>query len=150
MAATAAAPPHPRVAPVSAFAALILALAVAGCDLLDDNIELPDTARVEITGNATEDLELVTSTNFVRVDNFEEATTSTQVVIADTVLVQPVFTQDYSIAPSHRFFVRLTNHTLVVADITLSVSFDGVVEYNQHATLSDGGALEFSEIFFGT
>ena len=149
MAATAAVPP--RAVAVRAVAALVLATTVAGCQsLLNDDQELPGTARVEVTGNAAEDLELVTSIDFFQVDDLEAGGTYNELVQADTALIRPDFAEDYGIATTHRFFVRLTNHATDVADISLTVSFDGAVEYTQQATLSEGGALEFSEIFFGT
>ena len=132
------------------FTAAALLLAAPACNILDDDQELPGTARVAITGTAAGDLELVTSTDFLQVNDLEADATYTQLVRADTALIQPGFSRDYDIATTNRFFVRLTNHATDVADVTLTVSFDGVVEYNQQATMSEGGALEFSEIFFGT
>ncbi len=132
------------------FAAAALLLAAPACNILDDDQELPGTARVEITGDATEALEFITSTDFLRVDDLNEGATYTRLVRADTALIRPNFSQDYDISTTNRFLVRLTNHATDVADVTLSVSFDGAVEYNQRATLSEGGALEFSEVFFGT
>ena len=62
----------------------------------------------------------------------------------------PISSRNNDIEASKRFYVRLTNHTSEVAQITLSVAFDGEVGYSQRANLSEGGALEFSEVFFGT
>ena len=120
------------------------------CNVLDDDQDLPATARIEITGTAPEHLELVTSTDFVRTGNLETGGTSTEIVHADTALVRPRFDQEYRIDQTHRFLVRVTNHGLEPATIVLTVAFDGVASHEQPATLSAGGALEFSEIFFGT
>ncbi len=151
-------PPRVRVGPRPAVgeaarvvaAAVVFALAPVGCGLLNDDQPLPSTARVEITGDAPDALELVTSDDFLRVQNFDAGATYTQLLQADTAFVRPDFTRAYEIEGTHRFFVRLTNHSLMAAEIILSVSFDGKVEYLQRASLSEGGALEFSEVFFGT
>ncbi len=131
-------------------AAVALAAAPGACNILDDDQDLPSVARVEITGSAPQPLELVVSDDFQRVADFDQGARYTVLVQADTSFVQPDFTEDYDIEASSRFFVRLTNHTSEVAQITLSVAFDGEVGYSQRANLSEGGALEFSEVFFGT
>ena len=131
-------------------AAVALAAAPGACNILDDDQELPSVARVEITGSAPVELELVVSDNFQRVADFEQGARYTVLVQADTSFVQPDFTKDYDIEASSRFFVRLTNHSSEIAQISLSVAFDGVVSYSQRANISEGGALEFSEIFYGT
>ena len=131
-------------------AALALAATSATCNILDDDQDLPNVARVEITGSAPEALELVVSDNFDRVSDLNQGARYTVLVQADTSFVRPDFVQEYDIEASNRFYVRLTNHTSEVAQITLSVAFDGEVGYSQRANLSEGGALEFSEVFFGT
>ena len=105
---------------------------------------------MEITGSSPGPLELVVSDNFERVSDFDQGTRYTVLVQSDTSFVQPDFVQEYDIEGTHRFYVRLTNHSVEVARITLSVAFDGEIEYTQGANLSEGGALEFSEVFFGT
>ncbi len=134
------------------FSAVLLATGLAGCDLLDDDQQLPGVARVEITGTSPEPLELVVSDNFERVADFDQGTRYTRVIQADTSLVEleSDFVMEYDIEGTHRFYVRLTNHSLEVAQVLLSVAFDGEVGYSQRASLSEGGALEFSEVFFGT
>ena len=131
-------------------ATLSLAAASTACDLLDDDQDLPDIARVDITGTAPVDLELVVSDNFQRVSDFEQGARYNVLVHADTSFVRPDFSKEYDIQAARRFFVRLTNHSAEVASITLSVAFDGEVDYSQRANIAEGGALEFSEIFFGT
>lgn len=140
----------PRRLVVGILAAVLPAASLASCNLLDDDQPLPGTARVEITGSAPQPLELVVSDNFERVADFDQGARYTRVISADTSLVQPDFTREYDIGGTHRFYVRLTNHSSEVAQILLQVAFDGEVEYSQRANLSEGGALEFSEVFFGT
>jgi len=135
---------------VGVLAAALPTAGLAGCNILDDDQQLPSIARVEITGSAPQPLELVVSDNFERVSDFNQGTRYNVLVHADTSLVRPDFTRDYDIEGTHRFYVRLTNHSSEVAQILLSVAFDGEVEYSQRANLSEGGALEFSEVFFGT
>ena len=146
-AATAAAVPPLA---IGLFAAALLAAGLAGCDLLDDDQQLPGVARVEITGSSPEPLELVVSDNFERVADFDQGARYTRVIQADTSFVEPDFVMEYDIEGTHRFYVRLTNHSFEVAQILLSVACDGEVGYSQRASLSEGGALEFSEVFFGT
>lgn len=145
-ATTAAVPPLA----IAMFSAVLLAVGLVGCDLLDDDQQLPGVARVEITGSSPEPLELVVSDNFERVADFDQGARYTRVIQADTSLVEPDFVMEYDIEGTHRFYVRLTNHSLEVAQVLLSVAFDGEVGYSQRASLSEGGALEFSEVFFGT
>lgn len=131
-------------------ATLALVAASAGCDLLDDDQDLPDVARVDITGTAPVDLELVVSDNFQRVNDLEQGARYNVLVHADTSFVRPDFSREYDIRVTQRFLVRLTNHSSEVASITLSVAFDGEVSFSQRANISESGSLEFSEIFFGT
>ncbi|MCY4400767.1 MAG: hypothetical protein OXE96_15720 [Gemmatimonadetes bacterium] len=131
-------------------AVAVVAAAAGACNILDDDQDLPTVARVEITGNAPGDLELVVSDDFQRVADFDQGARYTVLVQADTSFVQPDFAKDYDIEASSRFFVRLTNHSAEIAQISLLVAFDGEVSYSQRATIAEGGALEFSEIFYGT
>ena len=134
-------------------AVLAMALLAAGllsCNILDDDQDLPNVARMEITGSSPKPLELVVSDNFERVTDFDQGTRYTVLVQSDTSHVEPDFAKDYDIEGTHRFYVRLTNHGSEIAQITLLVAFDGEVGYTQRANLSEGGALEFSEVFFGT
>lgn len=133
-----------------ALATALPAAGLASCNILDDDQELPNTARVEITGSSPGPLELVVSDNFERVANIDQGARYTVLVQSDTSLVQPDFAMDYDIEGIHRFYVKLTNHSSEVAQVTLLVAFDGEVGYTQRANISEGGALEFSEIFYGT
>ncbi len=122
-----------------------------GCNVLDDTQELPRYAEVDIIGSAPDGgLVLVISDDFVLVDDLVEGTGHAELIRADTALVDVGFTNSYSIVGRHRFLVRLSNPGADTADITLTVSFDGVVSYRRSATLADGGALEFSQVFRGT
>lgn len=132
-------------------AAALAATAIsAACNLLDDDQEYPSVARVEITGTAPGPLELVVSDDFQRVADFDQGARYTVLVRADTSQVELDFVKEYDIEAARRFYVRLTNHAVEVAQVRLTVAFDGVVGYSQGANLSESGALEFSEIFFGT
>lgn len=132
-------------------AAALAAMAIsAACNLLDDDQEYPGVARVEITGTAPGPLELVVSDDFQRVANVDQGERYTVLVRADTSQVELDFVKEYDIELTRRFFVRLTNHAVEVAQVRLTVAFDGEVGYSQGANLSESGALEFSEIFFGT
>lgn len=142
----AAAPPRALCA-----AAALAAMAIsAACNLLDDDQEYPSVARVEITGTTPGPLELVVSDDFQRVADVNQGARYTVLVRADTSQVELDFVKEYDIELARRFFVRLTNHAVEVAQVRLTVAFDGAVEYSQAATLAESGALEFSEIFFGT
>lgn len=142
----AAVPPRALCA-AAALAAMVLS---AACNLLDDDQEYPGVARVEITGTAPGPLELVVSDDFRRVADVDQGARYNVLVRADTSQVELDFVKEYDIELSRRFFVRLTNHAVEVASIRLTVAFDGAVGYSQAANLSESGALEFSEIFFGT
>ena len=130
---------------------VVLTLVLVGCDdVLDDTQDLPDVARVVLTGTSPVDLEVVTSTNFQVVSDFELQETFIQLILSDTVLTVPPYEEDVDIRSTGRFFVRVTNHAVDVADVTLEVSFDGRVEYIQSAFMSEGGSMEFSQTFSGT
>ncbi len=139
------------VPPRASCAAVLAAVAICtACNLLDDDQDYPGVARVEIIGTAPGPLELVVSDDFQRVADFDQGARYTVLVRADTSQVDLDFLKEYDIEAARRFYVRLTNHASEVADVRLSVAFDGVVGYSQAATLAESGALEFSEIFFGT
>ena len=124
--------------------------ASSACGLLDDDQKLPEWPGWTSRAAHPWDLELIVSDSFERVNDVGQGTRYTVLIHADTSLVRPEFSQEYDIRATRRFFVRLTNHSSEVARITLSVAFDGEVSYSQGANISQGGALEFSEVFFGT
>ena len=129
----------------------VLLTSAAGCDdLLDDTQELPDFARYELTGTSPVDLEVITSTNFQVINDFELQQTFVTFTLSDTVVTTPPLSGDVDIRSNDRFFIRVTNYSDSVADVRLLVSFDGVTEYDQSALMSAGASLEFSQIFSGT
>ena len=124
---------------------------LVGCDdLLDDTQDLPDFAAYELTGTSPVDLEVIVSTNFAVVSDFETQSTFVDFFASDTTLSLPPLSGDRDIRATERFFVRVTNYSDSIADIRLRVSFDGVFEYDQAAFMSGGASLEFSQIFSGT
>jgi len=131
--------------------ACLLVVSVVGCDgLLDDDQDRPDFARYVLTGMSPVDLEVITSTNFTVVSDFELQQTLVQFVLSDTTLAVPPLDEDVDIRTTERFFIRVTNYSDSVADVSLQVSFDGQVAYDQDAFMSAGASLEFSQIFSGT
>ena len=87
-----------------ALATALPAAGLASCNILDDDQELPNTARVEITGSSPEPLELVVSDNFERVANIDQGARYTVLVQSDTSFVQPDFAMDYDIEGIHTGF----------------------------------------------
>lgn len=129
----------------------LTALFAVGCDdLLDDTQDLPDFANYTLTGTSPVDLEIIVSTNFEVVPDFETQSTFVDFFASDTTLTIPPFSEDIDIRATERFFVRVTNYSDSVADVRLQVSFDGTLEYDQAAFMSAGASLEFSQIFSGT
>lgn len=136
--------------PRALLAAALLVLGIGCDDLLDDTQPLPEFARYELTGTSPVNLEVITSTLFQVITDFELQQTYVQFTLSDTVLTVPPLADDLDIRPTGRFLIRVTNYSDSVADVRLQVSFDGVVEYDQAAFMSAGASLEFSQVFSGT
>jgi len=115
-----------------------------GCGILDTTDRGAERAMVSITGDSPVPLELLTSEAwliFTDPETFEE---EVQILLADTAILTALpFNQDYPIADFDRFLIRLTNPDSTVASVRMTVSVDGSVEYDQQATMSQGGSLEF-------
>lgn len=134
-----------------AWATMVIVLCIAGCDdLLDDDQDLPDTARVTLTGMSPVDLEVITSTSFQVISDFEAQATYVEFTASDTAQTVPPYEREFDIRTEGRFFIRITNHAVDVADVTLEIFFDGSRAYSQAATMSEGGSLEYSQVFRGT
>lgn len=135
-------PALPGIAPLL-LPALILAGA-AGCSgLLDTSRgDVPDEARVILDGTAEEELELVVSNDFVRL----EGGSGSELLTSDTLLVSPSFEEAYGFGARRRFLVRLANPDGGEADVTLSVYFDDELRYERPSDLADE-TLEFNFIF---
>ena len=128
-----------------------LTLVSAACNLLDDDQELPNVARVDITGTAPVDLELVVSDNFQRVSDFRAGREIQRAGARGHFVCAARLLQGIR-HPGHSPLLRTPDESFVRSSRAsmLSVAFDGEIGYAQRANISEGGALEFSEIFFGT
>lgn len=127
---------------------LILIVAAAGCSsLLDTTEELPDNARVFVTGTSPVPLELILSNEFTAIENNEGKFDVTPVV-ADTFTITPPFERNHPIKQTGRIFVRLTQaDSTVEASIRLRVLLDSKEVYNTQAMLRNA-SLEYLFVTF--
>lgn len=120
------------------------AMASAGCGILETTDRGAQTAQVTITGDSPVPLDLITSDQWVITTNPETFEEELTMFLADTSVIASLpFNRSYSIADFDRFLIRLANPDSTVASVRMTVSVDGSVEYDQQATMSQGGALEF-------
>lgn len=137
---------NPRVPLMRLSTALTVALVgvLPACGILETTDRGAEEAIVTITGDSPVPLDLITSDAFIVFtdpNTFEE---SLQIFVADTLVLTALpFDQSYAIASFDRFLIRLTNPDSTVASVRMTVQVDGTVEYDQAATMSQGGSLEF-------
>lgn len=127
-------------------AALLLALPLSSCGLLETNDRRPDNARIVIEGASDIPLRLVVSQRFTATPNNE--TGLLDVILSswdEDTLELPI---DRTVrVETDRFLARLVNPSEAdTADVRMQVIFDGRVVYDQQATLLDA-QLEFIHLF---
>lgn len=128
----------------------LLLIPVGACGSYETGADIPDEARVVVTGTAPEPLELVTSTKFTR--TFHETGEFTiSLVFADTVFLtlDPPHDQAYPIKPDWGFFVRLKNPVMDPAVVSMQVFFDGELVFEHQEVTLEEDILEFSQVFEG-
>lgn len=116
-----------------------LGLPMVGCDIINPD-EGAQEARVEITGDDSGSLDLITSMDFTIFVQPESSEQSVDLNSADTSSLNSLpFEQTYDISPNDRFFVRLTNpDSLTQPTVGMKVTVDGKVLYNSSGDI--GGA----------
>jgi hypothetical protein len=118
----------------------------AGCVSTDADVK-PQNARVTITGASELPLQLVTSTNFFEQIVGDDPTVQAVLVAADTTAVTLPFEQTIALDELGSVLVRLIQPDSMPSTVSMQVMLDGVVEYDQAATLSQGGSIEYRFVF---
>ncbi len=122
----------------------LLLIGASGCGLLETEDRGAEEAVVDITGDTPVPLQLITSDAFVVALDPETLLETVQFARADTITLDSLpFSNPYAIAAFDRFLIRLSNPDSAVASVRMTVTVDGSVEYDQPATISEGGSLEF-------
>ncbi len=119
---------------------------MVGCVSTDGDVK-PQNARVTVTGTTATPLQLVTSTDFFEEIIGEGTEIRAILVEADTTVVNPPFDQTFPIGSLGSVLVRLIQPDSTPSDVTMQVWLDGVLEYNQAATMSQGASIEYRFIF---
>lgn len=132
-------------------APLLAALSLAtGCDsvLGSDQAAFAADAHVRLAGTSPVPLLLITSTAFVARRDLDTGNLVTQLLAADTIVLQTAeFDRHFDIFGRDRFLVRVVNPDADrSADVHLRVSLDDREVYNQRATMRDA-ALEYTAYY---
>jgi len=127
-----------------------LACAAAACDsVFGVGIDVPDQARIEISGQTPVELRLITSKKFELAWDPEEQRDVVVLTDADTTAIAQEnlpFVRTIPIEPEGRLLVRLVNPSTEMASITMSVFIDGKKEFERIADVSDS-SIEFIQIW---
>ena len=128
-----------------------LVLPAAACDgLFDTNREVRETARVQVSGTSPVPLLLMTSNQFLNVQDPATGQITTQIIVADTLTIDqlPVDTT-YSFGQYNRILVRLINpDSNATAQVRMIIRLDDKDEvYNVEARVT-GAYLEYSYLVF--
>lgn len=106
-------------------AALLTAVALAGCDSILGENRTPETISYQVQGSAGEPVQLVLSSQFVSGVN-ESGTTEVQLFIADTTDTVLPLSGTYDISVDRRFFIEvLPEDTLNTVTGRVIVNVDG-------------------------
>ena len=119
---------------------------VVACVSTDADVR-PQNARVTVTGTSPTPLQLVTSTDFFEELIGEGTEIRAILVDADTTVVNPPFDQTFPLSSLGSVLVRLIQPDSTPSDVTMQVWLDGVLEYEQAATMSQGASIEYRFVF---
>jgi len=142
--------PEPARRAVALMVTLIVSTLAAGCDsLLDTSRDLAEEAQVLVTGTSPVPLRVILSNNFTNIQNPDDGTITTQLIIADTFDLTLPIDHRYSLGNNARIFVRVWQpDSAQTADVLMRVLLDGEREvYEQRATLRDA-YLEYTFTYF--
>jgi hypothetical protein len=131
-------------------APLILTIAAAGCDsLLDTSQDYAEDAQLLVTGTSPVPLRVILSNNFTNIQNPEDGSINTQLIVADTFELTLPINHTYPMGNGARIFVRVWQpDSTQTADVLMRVLLDGEREvYEQRATLRDA-YLEYTFTYF--
>jgi len=127
-----------------------LAWTAAACDdFFGVGIEVPEQARIEVSGQTPVELLLVTSKRFAFLWDEEAQRDTLVVAVADTIpLMQDdlPFEKSISIRPEERLLVQLHNLQPDTAAVSLRVYLDGTIAYERAAGLADG-TFQYSQVW---
>jgi hypothetical protein len=142
---------HNRIHSAAGLAAAVgLTLGLAACDVIGPSREIRETARIQVSGTSPVPLILMTSDQFVNVQDGATGQILTQIIEADSLIIDqlPIDTT-YSLGQFNRFLVRLINpDSTQTAEVRMIVRLDDEDEvYNVHARVT-GAFLEYSYYVF--
>jgi hypothetical protein len=129
---------------------LIVSALATGCDsLLDTSQDIAEEAQLIVTGTSPVPLRVIFSNNFTNIQNPEDGTITTQLIIADTVELTLPIDRSYPLGNNARVFFRVWQpDSLQTADILMRILLDGEREiYEQRATLRDA-YLEYTYTYY--
>ena len=131
------------------FAVAVAAVLAAapGCSLGTEADEKPTSARITVTGTTSSPLQLVVSTDFFEQIIGDGIEIQAVLITADTLSVTPPFEEVTALDELGSVFYRLIQPDSVPSTVTMRVFLDEALEYDQDATLSQGGALEYRFVF---
>lgn len=125
-------------------AAGCLVLLVMGCGIINPDDGAQD-ARVEISGDDSGALDLITSADFTIFVDPGSSAQSVDLNRSDTSSLGTLpFDQTYDISVNDRFFVQLINpDTLTQVNVGMKVTVDGKTLYNSSGDIGGTTILEF-------
>lgn len=134
----------------AALAGVALVSGLAACDVLGTERTVRETARIQVSGTAPGPLLLMTSDQFLNVQDFQTGQIVLQILAADTLVINqlPVDTT-YSLGQFNRFLVRLINpDTTQAADVRMIIRLDDKDETYNVRALVTGAFLEYTYYAF--
>lgn len=128
-----------------------LVLAAVGCDgLLDTGREVRTSARIQVSGTSPVPLILMTSDQFLGVQDPTTGQIVTQILVADSLIIDrlPVDTT-YSLGQYNRFLVRLINpDTAATALVRMIIRLDDEEEVYDVEARVTGAYIEYTYYTF--
>lgn len=106
-----------------------LLMPLGGCDFFLED-PTPDEARVELSGNGSEQVRLLLSKNFLTARS-ETGETTVELLEADTVIVAPPFERTFDIRDERQFFAQARAADTVATSVRVRVFLDGEMRFDQ-------------------
>jgi len=133
----------------ASFPILLAVAGLTGCNIGTSADDIPTTARVEVVGNAPDELQLIVSRTFFEQLNLTTGERTAMLQQSDTLVLALPYEETWDLNSTGSIYVELLYEESTTASLTLSVNLDNGESFEQAATMSAGAQLIYYWIWSG-
>ena len=133
----------------ASFTILLTALGITACGVGTNADDIPTTARVEVVGNAPDELQLIVSRTFFEQLNLTTGERTAVLQQSDTLALGLPYDVTWDLNSTGSIYVELLYEESTTASVTLSVNLDNGESFEQAANMSAGAQLIYYWIWQG-